>query len=211
MTAHGRKFFAGGWNWFDLLIVSVCLLPVGTGYMAAVRLLRVLRVLRLLTAFPKLQVLVLALLKSLPSMGYVVFLMCILFYVYAVVGTKLFGAADPVHFGDLGKAGITLFQVVTLEGWADIMNAQRLQSTTFVAGIAPAYFISFIMFGTMITLNLLIGVITTSMHESQKEVDAEADKPDALIKRLDDVRTQISQLQDHIRALRCSSSSASSA
>lgn len=205
ITAHGRKFFASGWNWFDLSIVAVCLLPVGTGYMAAVRLLRVLRVLRLMTAVPKLQVLVGALFKSLPSMGYVVLLMSILFYVYAVIGTKLFGVTDPAHFGTLARTGVTLFQVVTLEGWADIMNVQRLQNgASAVAGIAPAYFISFILLGTMVTLNLLIGVIINSMQESHKEIHAAATagQPESATKRLDQIQVQLNSMQENIEIIR---------
>jgi voltage-gated sodium channel len=205
IAAHGRAFFRSGWNWFDLTVVSVCLLPVGTGYMAAVRLLRVLRVLRLLTAFPKLQVLVSALFKSLPSMGYVVLLMGILFYVYAVIGTKLFGATDPVHFGNLARSGVSLFQVVTLEGWADLMNVQRLDSgSAAIAWIAPAYFISFILFGTMITLNLLIGVIINSMQESHKEIHAAAaaSQPDSAVKRLEEIQAQLSRMQENLDVIR---------
>lgn len=207
ILAHGKKFFCGGWNWFDLGIVAVCLLPAGTGYLAAVRLLRVLRVLRLLTALPKLQVLVSALFKSLPSMGYVVLLLMILFYVYAVVGVKLFGAADPAHFGNLAQAFVTLFQVVTLEGWADLMWAHRPASDpTAVPWASAFYFVTFILTGTMITLNLLIGVIINSMQESHKEIHiaAIAGRPDApdTRSRLENIELQIERIREHLDAIR---------
>lgn len=207
IAVHGKAFFKGGWNWFDLIVIGFCLLPAGTGYLAAIRLLRVLRILRLLTSLPKLQILVTALFKSLPSMGYVVLLLCILFYVYAVVGVKLFGAADPAYFGTLAKAFVTLFQVVTLEGWADLMWAHRPAGDP--AGIpwgAAFYFVTFILTGTMITLNLLIGVIINSMQESHKEIHiaAVSGRPDApdTPSRLQNIELQLSRIQEHLDAIR---------
>ena len=86
-----------------------------------VRLARILRAARLVTQIPRLQVLIGALLKSLPSMGYVSILLGLFFYVYAVMGTFLFRDNDPGHFADLGHSMTTLFQVVTLEDWTDVM------------------------------------------------------------------------------------------
>jgi voltage-gated sodium channel len=169
--AQPWRFFRDPWNAFDFAIVAVCLLPVGAEYAAVLRLARVLRVLRLITAVPRLQLLVNALLRSLPSMTYVALLLCVLFYVYAVVGVGLFGRADAAHFGSLGAAGLTLFQIVTLEGWADIMREQ------LAAGVNPTltigYFVSFILLGTMITLNLLIGVIVAGMDEARQAMEDE--------------------------------------
>ncbi len=170
--AEGRRpwrFFLDPWNVFDFAIVAVCLLPFDTQFAAVLRLARVLRVLRLVTAVPKLQILVGALLKSVPSMGYVAILLALLFYVYAVVGVTFFGPADPEHFGSIGRAMLTLFQIVTLEGWVDIM--QPLMGPGMIPGLAILYFISFILLGTMIMLNLLIGVIVNGMDEAREEMD----------------------------------------
>ena len=112
-----HHFFKDGWNCFDFIIVVACFLPFGSGSVAILRLFRLLRVLRLVTAIPRLQLLVEALLKSLPSMGYVCLLMFLLFYIYAVLGVILFGQNDPVHFGDLWLSLLSLFRVVTLEDW----------------------------------------------------------------------------------------------
>jgi voltage-gated sodium channel len=102
-------------------------------------------------------------------MGYVGMLLFIHFYIYAVIGTFVFGASDTDHFGDLGASLLTLFQVVTLEGWADIMRLQMATSP----GLGPQiYFISFIVVGGMIILNLFIGVIMNSMQESTAEIEA---------------------------------------
>jgi voltage-gated sodium channel len=163
------RFFKDSWNVFDFVIVAICLLPFHAQFAAVLRLARVLRVLRLVTAVPKLQILVGALLKSVPSMGYVALLLALLFYVYAVVGVSFFGPHDAAHFGSIGAAMLTLFQIVTLEGWVDIMLP--LISQTGSGALPIIYFVSFILVGTMIMLNLLIGVIVNGMDEARDEME----------------------------------------
>jgi voltage-gated sodium channel len=140
-------------------------------FAAVLRLARALRLLRLVTALPRLQLLVGALLKSLGAMGHVGLLLALMFYIYGVAGVHLFREADAVHFGSLKAALFSLFQVITLDNWSDIYRAA--QSGAPVA--APVYFISFILLGTMIMLNLFIGIIMNSMSEMHAEI-AERDR-----------------------------------
>jgi voltage-gated sodium channel len=118
---------------------------------------------------PRLQFLVSALFKSLGSMGYVGVLLLLLFYIYAVIGVSLFGTGDAENFGSIPVTMLTLFRIITLEGWVEVMNAQ------FAAGVSGSavvtYFISFILIGTMIMLNLFIGIILNGMTEMQAEAD----------------------------------------
>ena len=187
LAAEGRtpwRYFRDPFNCFDFAIVAVSLLPLGAQYITVLRLLRLLRVLRLVHALPRLQILVSALLKSIPSMGYVAVFLGLLFYVYGVAGVFLFGQNDPARFGSLGTAMLSLFTVVTLEGWAELMYFQLHGCEALAEGTAavalckspqahpvaaPAYFITFILFGTMIVLNLFIGVIMNSMQEAAVE------------------------------------------
>ena len=184
---HGRRgwrYFQDPWNVFDFTIVVVCLLPLNGHYAAVLRLARVLRALRLITSVPRLQVLVGSLLKSIPSMGYIGVLLAILFYIYSVLGVFLFRDNDPVHFGNLSLAALSLFRVVTLEDWTDIMYTQMLGSDVYPPENVPpgmelqpsampivgaVYFVSFVLLGTIIILNLFIGVIISSMDQSQAE------------------------------------------
>lgn len=161
-------FFRDGWNVFDFAIVAACLLPLDGRFLTVLRLVRVLRVFRLVTTLPRLRLLVGALFRSVPSMGYIGVLLLLLFYVYAVIGTFKFGPTAPAHFGTLARSFLTLFQVVTLEGWAEVMEVQRAHWPL----LAPLYFVSFILLGTMIALNLLIGVIVNGMAEAQEETAA---------------------------------------
>lgn len=183
IISFGRRpwdYFKDPWNVFDFLIVAVCFLPLAdTHYVAVLRIARILRVLRVFSVMPRLQLLVSALLKSIPSMGYVIFLLGILFFIYGVLGTFIFGQKDPVHFGNLHLSVITLFKVLTLEGWTDILNFQLYGTSDPNAEFnsqphsygAFFYFVSFILIGAMIIMNLFIGVIMNSMQESHKELE----------------------------------------
>jgi len=202
LAAHGRqpwRYFADGWNVFDFLIIVICLLPVGGPFAAVLRLARALRLLRLVSALPKLQLLVGALLKSLSAMGYVSLLLALLFYIYAVAGIHLFGAHDPKHFGSLPAAFLSLFRLVTLDNWADLFNTQLAH----VAGIkVTIYFVTLIVFGTMIILNLFIGIIMNSMSEMHAEIAEResgsatlADELRALEQELKDTQTRMAGLR----------------
>jgi voltage-gated sodium channel len=182
IISNGKRpwnFFSDPWNVFDFLIVAACLIPAGdTHFFAAFRILRVLRILRMITFLPKLRLMIGALVKSIPSMGYIILLIAILFYVYAIVGVFVFGASDPMHFGDLHHTLVTLFKLLTLEGWTDILNPLIFRPASNgimqIISIWPfLYFASFILIGAMIIMNLFIGVIMNSMEESQKEISQE--------------------------------------
>lgn len=179
-------YFLDPWNLFDFVIVAVCLIPDQPNFLLVLRIGRILRTLRMISIIPALQRLVIGLLRSVPSLGYVAVLLFLHFYVYAVIGTVMFRANDPLRFGDLSTSMLTLFQVLTLEGWNDIFHTQYFGSdVTYddawrqLAGAgrvsapmpiaAAIYFISFIMLGTMIMLNLFTGVIVTSMEEARAE------------------------------------------
>jgi len=189
------EYFRQGWNLFDLAIIIVCFLPLDARFATVFRLARLLRTLRMVTVLPRLQLLVGALLKSIPSLGYIGLLLGLHFYVYACAGTFLFAKNDPVRFGNLHTTALTLFQVLTLEGWNDILSTQLNGSdveysdewkalaekqrpgfrVTHAQPIPAAiFFISFILLGTMIMLNLFTGVIISSMEEVQEERAEEA-------------------------------------
>jgi len=215
IVSNGKRpwiYFSDPWNVFDFIIVAICLIPFNdTHYFAVFRILRVLRILRMITVFPKLKLIISALLKSIPSMGYVIMLIGILFYVYAIVGVFVFGATDPMHFGDLHHAFVTLFKVLTLEGWTDIMNVHIFgdfdnKNMQIISMWPFFYFASFILIGAMIILNLFIGVIMNSMDESQKELSQELNEIKYKDKNTDElykhIITRLDDLNDEIKRLK---------
>jgi voltage-gated sodium channel len=175
IAAEGRRpwrYFLDPWNVFDFAVTAVCLLPVHAEYAQVLRLGRVARSLRMVTALPRLQLIVGALLRSLPSFGWITLLLFMLLYSFSVMGVFLFGGNDPDRFGSLWLSMLTMFGVLTLEGWVDIMRDQMSglprDDGTLAPGspiAAPVFFVSFILSGTMIFLNLLVGVIVNSMSE----------------------------------------------
>ena len=124
ITAVAPKFslyFGNGWNLFDFSIVVLSLIPSTGEYAMIARLARLLRVARLLSTIPELRLIVSTLVRSIPSMGHVLLLMSIIFYIYAVAGYHIFHEHDPTHWRNLGMSLLTLFRIVTLEDWTDVM------------------------------------------------------------------------------------------
>jgi voltage-gated sodium channel len=124
-------------------------------------------VLRLISVLPSLRRVVDAFARALPGMGSVVLLIGLIFYVGAVMATKLFGAAHPEWFGSIGASLYTLFQVMTLESWS--MGIVRPVMETHP--LAWAFFVPFILVTTFAVLNLLVGLVVNAMQEA-----AEADR-----------------------------------
>lgn len=236
MGSHGRhwyRYFYDPWNIFDFVIVVVCFLPGDSSYAAVLRLARVMRALRLMTALPQLQLIVGALIKSIPSLGFVGILLFLNFYVYAVMGVFLFRDNDPIHFKDLPTALLSLFRVATLEDWTDVMYINMYGSanypgpdiSTYEASnnsglpadpnaqmsplVGALFFGSFVMIGTMIMLNLFIGVILNSMDETAKEKQKEkliaqraSGKGPTMADDFDELEEQIENLNESLNRLR---------
>ncbi len=189
LFAHGWRFFKSGWNIFDFVIVGIALVPATQGF-SVLRALRILRVLRVVSAAPRLRRVVEGFITALPGMGSVFLLMALIFYIGAVMATKLFGGAFPEWFGDLGRSAYSLFQIMTLESWS--MGIVR--PVMEVYSWAWAFFVPFIMVTTFAVVNLLVGLIVNSMQdahaeESNEKTDAYRDlvlaRLEAIEKRLD--------------------------
>ena len=165
---HRFRFFHDPWRVFDLFVVGVALIPA-TGGFAVLRAFRVLRILRLLSVIPSLRKVVTGLVSALPGMGSIVVLMALVFYVFAVMATQLFGDRFPNFFGSLGDSAYSLFQIMTLESWS--MGIVR--PVMDVYPWAWGFFITFIMSTTFTVLNLFIGIIVSAMQKEHDELAAE--------------------------------------
>lgn len=166
LLAYGPRFFRSNWNIFDLVIVAISV-GAASGPLAILRALRILRVLVLLTKIKRLRNIVESLIKALPSIGWVAFLLSLVFYIYAVIGTGLFGKSFPQYFGHLGRSLYTLFQIMTLESWSHGISRPVLE----VYPMAWVYFVSFVALSAFVIINLFIGIIVSTMQEQQQEQD----------------------------------------
>jgi len=162
LIAHRLSYFRDPWNVFDFSVVVIALVPA-SGPLAVLRALRVLRVLRLVTLVPSMKRVVGGLLSALPGLGSVTAIIGLIFYVSAVIATKLFGAAFPQWFGTLGESAFTLFQVMTLESWA--MGIVRPVMEVFPN--AWVFFLIFILASTFTLLNLFIAVIVNAIQQER--------------------------------------------
>jgi len=164
----GLRFFKSGWNIFDFVIVTISLVPAGAGF-SVLRALRILRVLRVISVTPSLRRVIDGLGRALPGMGSVFVLISIIYYIAAVIATKLFAAAFPEWFGSLGASSYSLFQIMTLESWS--MGIVRPVMDVYPH--AWAFFVPFILMTTFAVMNLIVGLIVNSMQEAASEDERE--------------------------------------
>ena len=191
LATQGPRFFRSGWNIFDAIIIGIALLPDSKG-LSVLRGLRVLRVLRVVSIAPSLRRVVEGLLKALPGMASVFLLMGILFYIAAVMATQLYGQQFPDRFGDLAGSALTLFQVMTMEGWADGVVRPVMELHPY----AWLFFIPFIFATSFAVMNLLVGLIVNSMQEV-----AEADMKKFEVDQHDQVMARLAAIEAKLAAL----------
>ncbi len=163
-----RRFIRDPWNLFDTIIVIGSLIPLESSNLVFVgRLLRIFRVLRLISFIPELRLLLNALFKSLPRLGYLVLLMFIFFYIYGAIGSTLFGAINPFLWGDISKSMLTLFRVMTFEDWTDVMyEVMELYPLSWI------YFLTFIFFSAFAFLNMLIAIVVDVVNKENKALNS---------------------------------------
>lgn len=159
MFAWRMRFFKDPWSLFDLIVVGIALIPA-SGPLAILRALRVLRVLRIVSAVPSMRRVVTTLLGALPGLGAIAVLLSLIYYVFAVIATKIFGDAFPDWFGTLGQSLYTLFQVMTLESWSMGISRPVMEEFPY----AWIFFIPFILIATFTMLNLFIAIIVNAMQ-----------------------------------------------
>ncbi|WP_026907898.1 ion transporter [Paucisalibacillus globulus] len=160
-----KDFLKDPWNAFDFAIVALGHILVGSHYVIILRVIRVLRVLRAVSIIPSLRKMVNALILTIPSMGTILLLLGIFFYIYAVVGTMLYSDMAPEYFGTLHNSLLTLFQLLTLDSWASGVMAPVIEQEP----TSWWYFISFIIIGAFVIINLFVGVIVNNVEEASRE------------------------------------------
>jgi voltage-gated sodium channel len=200
LAAHWPRlgsFFRDGWNVFDLLVVAASLLPQAGTFAMVARLGRLLRVTRLVSVFPELRLIVSTMLRSIPSMGHILMMLGLLLYVYGVLGFYLFREEDPARWGSLGRALLTLFQMLTLEGWVEVQEA--------VLGELPfawVFFASFVFIAVFVVVNLFIAVVLNNLEAAKVELQAQEDRENpqrALLQAIEETKAKLEELERRVR------------
>jgi len=178
------KFFKQGWNVFDFLVVAVSLIPVDNSETVLLaRLIRIFRLMRLISFVPQFRILIEALIQSIPRVGYVLLFMFVVFYIYAAIGSLYFSEIDPLRWGNIALAMLTLFQTATLEGWPDLLyQAFEVYPWSWL------FFVSFIIINSLIFMNMIIGVIIDVISRNN---DDEAPEN---IKLLEEINSKLDEL-----------------
>ena len=206
MYVHRLAFWRDPWSLFDFAVVAIALVPA-SGPFAVLRALRVLRVLRMLTIVPSMRRVVGALLSAIPGLSSIALVLLLVFYVFGVIATHLFGALFPDWFGHLGRSLYTLFQVMTLESWSMGIARPVMEQAPW----AWAFFITFILFATFTMLNLFIAIIVNAMQTFQEgEHQIALDSVEKVGKTLEDelhaevktLRTELAEIKALLLAQR---------
>lgn len=197
--AHRLAFFRDPWSLFDFTVVAIALVPA-SGPLAVLRALRILRVLRLLTLVPSMRRVVGALLGSIPGLSSIALVLLLIYYVFAVIATKLFGDHFPQWFGSIGESLYSLFQIMTLESWSmGIVRPVMVEHP-----YAWIFFIIFILIATFTMLNLFIAIIVNAMQTFTEEENRE--RKEALVETRDhieaDLHSEMAALRREIGELR---------
>jgi voltage-gated sodium channel len=206
MYAWRMRFFKDPWSLFDLIVVGISLVPA-SGPLAILRALRVLRVLRVISAVPSMRRVVSTLIGALPGLGAIAVLLSLIFYVFAVIATRIFGDTFPDWFGTIAASLYTLFQVMTLESWSMGISRPVMEEFPY----AWMFFVPFILVATFTFLNLFIAIIVNAMqsfndaeHAAEKEAqELVHNQENALLyQKLDNLQLDLQLIKEQLAKTR---------
>lgn len=185
LIVYKRSFWHNRWDIFDFFIILISIISVLPAFSSfrIFRILRIVRNLKLIINTKPFQAIVAAIYKSLPGISWTTGLLIIIFYIYALIGTSLFGLKFDAWFGSLGKSLYTLFQVMTMESWSMGISRPVMQEYPF----AWLYFISFILVSSFFIMNVIVGIVVNAVSEVSS-LSQEKEK----LENRNDVETSIS-------------------
>ncbi len=188
-----KGYFSKGWNIFDFVIVAASLLLYTTNFVSVIRLLRVLRLLRMIPAIPALRKIVDALMKSIPALTGILGLSLLIFSIYAIIGTTLYSEVLPAEFfGSFHESLFTLLQVVTFESWASQVARPIINEMPW----AWTYFVTFIIIGALVILNLVVAVILSYL--GQEDDNNREEQIERIYKENQEIKQDIKEMKQLI-------------
>jgi voltage-gated sodium channel len=192
IIVHRFAFFKDPWSLFDFFVVAIALIPA-TGSLSVLRALRILRVLRLVTVVPSLRKVVSGLVNALPGIGSIAMLLLLVYYVFAVMGTKLYAETNPELFGNLGTTAYTLFQAMTFDDWSNGIVKPLMEKGNSYSWF---FMITFMVVSAFMVLNLFIGVVVTALDEVTEEAKAAKRLEDPVLVELRALRAEVAALRE---------------
>ena len=188
IVVYNRRFCRDPWNVFDFIVVAVSFIP-DCGIFSAIRLFRILRVFKLISGIRHMRIILEAIVKSVKGIMWTGLLLVLIYYVYGIIGTHLFGASFDDWFGSLGKSVYSLFQIMTLESWS--MGIAR--PVIAVYPYAWIYFVSYILMTSFLVMNIVVGIVLTSITEC-----CQAEEP---VAKKSSLKDELSKLKEQIAAV----------
>ncbi len=203
----------GFWNWFDFSIVVACVVSLFSHifahpeFLEVARLFRVMRVMRLLEISKELIAVERKIVSIIPTIFSFAALLGVLIFIYGIIGVFLFNHSryQNADFTSLSHAFLTLFQIMTLDNWSDLMYAS---SENFGGSwLIKGYFISFVLLTAIISFNVFVAVLTSQVQEKvAEEQKLQNTQFSHLEKELSqtevDIRGDVKMVVEEIRMLR---------
>jgi hypothetical protein len=175
------------------------------------RLFRIFRIVRLLEISDHLKEVEKRIVSIIPTVFSFAILLLILTYIYSIMGMfmfdkQVFASGD---FSSIRSSFITLFQVMTLDNWSDVMKDLKANVHTFPPLVIELYFVSFVILTAIIAFNVFIAVMTSQVQEKlEKDIEEKISEADASIQnnqladRMQLLLEEIQSLKGEVRQLR---------
>lgn len=152
-------FWLNAWNVFDVVVVNVSivsvLLPNVPG-IAVLRLFRAFRAFRLFKRVKSLRMIVAGVLKALPGVSNAFIILGMIMGIWSILGVEFFGKEFPEFYGNFGLAMLSMFQVMTFDGWASQIARPVILSKGVMAAI---FFVTYTFSASVLMMNVVIAIL----------------------------------------------------
>jgi voltage-gated sodium channel len=175
----------GFWNYFDFALIALSLLGLFAQLLLRPtviqigRLFRIFRIIRLLEISEHLKEVERRIMSIIPTVISFVVLLLILTYIYAILGMYMFDQRvfATCNFSTIVDSFVTLFQVMTLDNWSDVMVDTKANTPAYHPFIIQMYFVSFVVCTSIIAFNVFIAVMTSQVADRmEKEIEEKEGK-----------------------------------
>ncbi|KQS30160.1 sodium channel protein para isoform X25 [Drosophila erecta] len=177
MAMSPKYYFQEGWNIFDFIIVALSLLELGlegVQGLSVLRSFRLLRVFKLAKSWPTLNLLISIMGRTMGALGNLTFVLCIIIFIFAVMGMQLFGKnyhdhKDRFPDGDLPRWNFTdfmhsfmiVFRVLCGEWIESMWDCMYVGDVSCIP-----FFLATVVIGNLVVLNLFLALLLSNFGSS---------------------------------------------